>query len=180
MTDKRSILVDLFGDVVKYVREEWDVENCVAPYYMHGHPLEILKLLTEKDKSNQFKYSKYPLIALLQDFQETKGNSSMISLSASPRVLILESTQMHFDAVDRYNEVFRPTLYPIYELFLQAIADSGFFNVAGEDEIPHNKTDRLFWGREGLYGNDKLIFNDKLDAIDISFINLEVLRNSQC
>lgn len=175
-----QILVDVFRDVVKYVQEDWDVDNCEAPYFEHGHPLQILQMLTDKDKSSQFKYKKYPLIVLLQDFQENKGENPMFTMRTSPRVLILDSTERNFDPGQRYDQVFRPVLYPIYNLLLESMADSGFFNFSTPDQITHNKWDRLFWGREGLYRSEKNVFNDYLDGIDITFIDLQVNNKSVC
>lgn len=172
--------VDVFGLVVEDIRENYDTNNKEKPYYLHGHPLEILKTLSGRDKSPTWKYRKYPLICLLQDFQETKGDNPSWSMQVSPRVLIVNRTKREFSSQKRYEKNFKPILYPLYELLLEAIAEIGFFGVGGPDLIQHKKTDRLFWGREGLYGSKGNIFNDYLDAIDISFVNLPVLSKEDC
>lgn len=172
--------VDVFGLAVQDVRERFDEANELTPYYLFGHPLEILKTLTQRDKSKDWKYRKYPLVALLQDFQETKGVNPSLITQASPRVLIVNQTKREFSSMKRYEENFKPILYPIYELLLEAIAEIGYFNVKAPDQIQHRKTDRMFWGREGLYGSEGNVFDDYLDAIDITFQDLAILSKEDC
>ena len=143
MSIEDKYFVDVFGLAVSDVRERFDEENNEKPYYLHGHPLEILKVLSERDKSKNWKYRKYPLIILLQDFEETKGANPSWSMQVSPRVLIVNQTKREFSSIKRYDENFKPILYPIYELLLEAIAEIGYFGVAAPDQIIHNKTDRL-------------------------------------
>ena len=180
MTREDQIFVDLFGLIVKDVREQYDPEDCLKPYYLHGHPLEIIKTLSDKDKDPNSKYRKYPLVILLQDFEEIRGVNPSWTMEVSPRVLIVEQTKRSFSSDERYRENFKPVLYPIYELLLESIAEYGLFGVAAPDQIDHKKTDRLFWGREGLYGTKGNVFNDYLDAIDIKFNRLPVNRKENC
>lgn len=180
MSVEDKYFVDVFGLAVQDVREQFDIKNCEKPYYLHGHPLEIIKTLTLKDKSQNWKYRKFPLVILLQDFEEKKGVNPSWSLQVSPRILIVNETKREFSSVERYKENFKPILYPIYELLLEAIADIGFFGVAASDQIDHKKTDRLFWGNQGLYGTKGNIFSDYLDAIDLTFNNLTVLSKEPC
>lgn len=180
MTVDTTYLVDVFGAAVEDVRFYYDKENGEKPYYLHGHPLEIIKVLSERDKSKNWKYRKYPLVILLQDFAESKGVNPSWTMQVSPRVLIVNQTKREFSSKQRYDENFKPILYPIYELLLEAIANVGFFGVAASDQIVHTKTDRLFWGREGLYGNESNVFNDYLDAIDITFSDLPILSKENC
>lgn len=179
-TVETKYLVDVFEEVVSDVRLNYDTENNEEPYFEHGHPLEILRLLTEKDDNDNWKYKKYPLIALFQDFKEIKGDSTGIIMEVSPRLIIVEETKQEFDPGDRYDEVFKPILYPIYEQLLESMADSVFFDIGGKENIKHDKWDRLFWGKEGLQGPEGLIFNDYLDAIDITFRGLKVFRKQSC
>lgn len=172
--------VDVFGLVVQDVREHFDTRNQEKPYYLHGHPLEIIDILSRKDKSQNWKYRKYPLVILLQDFEETKGLNPSWSMQVSPRILIVNQTKRNYSSELRYQHNFKPILYPIYELLLEAIAEIGYFGVSAADEIDHRKFDRLFWGREGLYGNRSNVFNDYMDAIDITFRNLPVLSKEPC
>jgi len=173
-------IVDIFEDIVADVREQWDIQNRLAPYYLHGHPKAILKTLSQRDKSDQWKYRKYPLIALFQDIGETKGQNPMIEMTVSPRIIIADKTKREYDSDDRYDNEFKPILYPLYELLKDSMYHVGNFNVGYPDMIQDEKHDRLFWGSEGLGGNEQLLFNDYLDVIDITFTNLEILSYSSC
>ena len=44
-------IVDIFADIVAEVRKAYDPANLEQPYYMHGHPVEIATILSEKDAS---------------------------------------------------------------------------------------------------------------------------------
>ncbi len=173
-------LVDIFDAVVEDVRDLWDSTSENTPYYMHGHPKQVLEILKKKDKSDNWKYRKYPLVILLQDFIEQKGINPSIEMSTGVRLIIVEQTLRKYEPQDRYDKVFRPILYPIYEQLLESMAESGLFNVTDPDQIQHTKTDRLFWGREGLYGSEQNIFDDYLDAIDITFQDLQILAKPSC
>ena len=48
------------------------------------------------------------------------------------------------------------------------------------DQISHTKTDRVFWGTQTEFGSDAAILDDYLDAIDITFNNIEVFLTSNC
>ena len=101
-------------------------------------------------------------------------------MKSSVRVLIVNQTKREFSSIKRYDENFKPILYPLYELLLEAIAEIGYFNYTSPDQIPVKKWDRMFWGREGLYGSEGNVFNDYLDAIDIKFKSLEVNAKAEC
>lgn len=146
--------------------------------YLHGHPKEILNTLSEQGKSKSLKYKKYPLVALFQDFGEEMGETVGAYASTSLNLVICTSTEAHYTSGQRYEKNFKPVLYPIYEEFLKQLHASKAFDTLSAAKIRHRKTDRLFWGRNGLYGNDGNIFNDRIDAIEIENLNLKVnLKN---
>ena len=65
--------VDVIEDVVTEVRNDTDKPGSIptdSPYYMHGHPLDIIKTLNEKDRSPTNKSKKYPIIAMFKGFTE--------------------------------------------------------------------------------------------------------------
>jgi len=166
-----SNFVDIIGDIVTHVRHEYD-EDMAQPYYLYGHPLEIFNILAEKSKSETFKYSKYPLIALFQDFEEqnTKNTSTVNNVT----IVIMTETSRTFVAPTRYETTFTPILQPIYELFIKHLKRSIY--VTSKD-FEHTKIDRLYWGKEGAFGNDANIGNEALDAIVISGLSLRMVQN---
>ena len=161
--------VDTIGDIVTQVRAEWDATNLEKPFYLYGHPLEIFNILAEKSKSETFKYSKYPLIALFQDFEEKVNVAETIVENIT--LVIMMQTSKTYKAPNRYTNTFTPTLQPLYELLIKHIKRSKY--VTSED-YQHTKIDRLYWGKSDEFGNGGNIGNDALDAIVISGLNLKV------
>ena len=68
--DDRRYFVDIFEAIVDRTQELYDPDNLEKPYYLYGHYLDVLSVLIEKDKSDVFKFKKYPLIILIQDFKK--------------------------------------------------------------------------------------------------------------
>lgn len=147
-----------------------------SPYYMYGHPIEIINTLAEKDKNGTYKFKKYPLIALFQDFEETRGETQFVNTSASLNIVIIVNSKRDYNSSQRYSNTFKPILYPIYNLLLKYISESNYFDLA-PDAVPHTKIDRVFWGKAGLYGGEANIFNDIIDAIEIQNLELNFHNN---
>ena len=138
-----------------------------APYYEFGHPNDIVSVLAEKNKSGVYQYQKYPLIALFQDFSENNKESGM---EASLNIIIANRTQPTYHANERYEKNFEPILYPIWEQLERALIISKNIQFLNKDD--YTKIDRLYWGKQGLYGNEGNIFDDHIDAIEIQNLNL--------
>ncbi len=168
------------GEVVAALRGTFDETfdktfGSQAPYYMYGHRLEISNLLLQKDDSKSTKYKKYPLIALRMDFEEAfKSGIYQVSLN----VAIISFTEPKYTAAQRYEHVFKPVLYPIYYRFMEALQDSDFFYYPDSMYPEHTKIDRPFWGTTAPEKNEKYIFNDPLDAIEL--LNLKLNFNGKC
>jgi len=146
-----------------------------APFYMYGHRLEIANRLLEKDADKTNKFKKYPLIALRMDIAETvRGNVVDYNLN----IAILSYTDSNYNAEERYTNIFRPVLYPLYERFFEELKASGLFMWTGNQAKPlHTKFDRPFWGTPSAEANQKQIFNDPLDAIEIIDLKISSRQN---
>ena len=171
--------VDVIEDVVTSVRADTDKPGvglipADSPYYMHGHPLDIIKTLNEKDRSPTNKSKKYPLIALFQDFTEKIGADQRIKSSAALNIVIAFSTKSEYNSAQRYDNSFRTILYPLYDLFIEKLISSGWFLDATESLTLHDKIDRLYWGRGETKGNKAVVFNDLIDAIEIQNLRLNL------
>lgn len=145
-----------------------------AVHYQHGHPKEIIETLAQKDKSSTMQFSKYPLVALFQDFPERHTGEIGFDSEVSLHIVIVQSTLATYKADERYSKNFKPILYPIYYELLKQFNFSKRFSTYGVSTIPHTKIDRLYWGKEGLYGSEGNIFNDRLDCIEIRDLRLKV------
>lgn len=136
--------------------------KALAPYYLYGHRLEIANRLLEKDKDDVYKFQKYPLIALRLPIPERK-NDGIVETRLN--IGIMEFTEKRYNSAQRYENVFKPKLNPLYLRFMDALRK---FSGALDPGIQrHTKVDRLFWGIEYNEGNSKYIFNDPIDAIEM-------------
>lgn len=177
-------IVDVIGTVVSNVQD--DVLSTIqaneaavledgtliqAIDYQYGHVEELIETLSQKDKGDiTDQQSKYPLIWLVQDFTEDRGKQPGIYAELSLSIIIAHQTVNTYKSTDRYTNVFKPVLYPIYYSLIQQLNRSPFVNQGNEDLIPHRKIDRLYWGAKQL--SNKL--NDYCDAIEITNLNLKI------
>jgi len=147
--------------------------NITGVHYDHGHPIEIIETLREKDGSNNFRFKKYPLVALFQDFPEDGSSDIGIASVVSLHVMIVMTTQPQYKASQRIEKNFKPVLYPIFQEFKKALYKSRAFQMKGP-KLDCRKFDRLYWGREGLMKNETNLFNDWIDGIELRNIKLRV------
>ena len=163
-------VVDIFADIVKEVQKVYDPVGLEKPYFMHGHPVEIATILSEKNLSPEDNYKKYPAICLFQDFDENWSADSIECPSLN--IAIITETKSYFEASQRYEGNFKDELYPIFNILIDKIKSSKHLYMHS-DQITFVKTDRLYWGR-----NNQDIMNDFIDAIEISRLNL--IFSNQC
>jgi hypothetical protein len=177
MTRAPIYVVDEIGTVVSAVDALTSVSIGKHINYMYGHPLEIinrLQLLTNSVDQKQ-RASKYPLVALFQDFEEQVGKEPGVYSEVSLHMIIANITEPQFITEQRYEKNFKPVLYPIYQELLRQIASPSqkLFFVEDEELIQHTKIDRVYWGKQGLYGGTANPFNDFLDCIEIKDLRIK-------
>lgn len=178
MSINRKYFVDVFESIVAATALLYDTVNGEKPYYLHGHIADVIDILNERTET-ELKFKKYPLIVLVQDFTEKKERYD-IEYEVSPMVLILTYTESTYNSATRYNINYRTVLYPIYEKLLLAMGKSKHLEKPEDGIFKHDKTDRLFLGKLGLYGTEGNTFNDHVDAIELKFKDLEVKRQNSC
>lgn len=150
--------------------------NAEMPFYLYGHRVEIANRLLEKDLQSTLKYKKYPLVALRMDTTEQLDRGVIdFSLNAA----LIMQTDRNWNAEERYTNVFKPILYPMYASFMKQLRNAGLFMWESAKDLPkHTKIDRPYWGVEGKEGNTANLFNDPLDAIEL--IDLKLTQNYKC
>lgn len=172
-----NIAVDLIGEVVESMRNLSVKESqrfgipagLTSPYYFYGHPMDINKQLIENDKDIVNKFKKYPAIFLrLPIPEEMKGGMIQYDMNIG----IMDVSQKDYNSVERYTNVIKPILIPLYELFLDRLKKKGFKWQGYMDRPPHTKMDRPHHGVQETQGNKAYQFESVLDAIEI--INLKV------
>ncbi len=153
-------VVDDIGTVVQ--RMQASGRDC--PTYLYGHRLEVNNRLKQMNLSKGKRNGKYPLVFLRLDIQEeVKDDVRSLKLNLG----ILDFTKEGYNAEQRYEHVFKPILYPLYESFMKHLLQCGLFMWPLGVYPPHTKVDRPFWGTSNLEGNMKRIFDDPLDCIEI-------------
>ncbi len=149
----------------------------LMPYFLAGHRMEINKILLEKEADKVYKYQKYPLIALRLDVPEEVDEKGFVNYRLN--IVILTLTDKNWNYEQRKEAIFIPVLIPLYERFIAELSNVGLFQWEGDTRRPpHTRILRPFWGTEGKEGNEKYIFSDPLDAIEI--VNLELKSIKKC
>lgn len=146
--------------------------NLTGIHYDHGHPIEVIETLKQKDEAKEFKFRRYPIVALFEDFPG-QGGEIGYNGEVTLHMIIARFTEPTYKADQRYEKNFKPFLTPIYNELLKQITFSKAFQTYGVTNIQHTPINRLYWGREGLYKNEGNVFNDFLDCIEIRNLKLK-------
>jgi uncharacterized protein (UPF0262 family) len=168
-------IVDIVADIVAKVRLEYDQSN-ETPYFLHGHPLEIINTLKEYTQSSQLRTKKFPLIALFEDI-ESSGKEGIFASQSKLNILFITDTLPTYKAAERYEKSFNPVLTPLYNLFIKYYLSSRAIYTPNR-KVDCTVIDHLFWGRKGLYGSTANFFEDCIDAKEIKNLDFKVFRNS--
>lgn len=169
----------LYGQpMVDYIAAKNTPANvALMPYYLPGHRMEINAILLEKEKDMVYKYQKYPLIALRLDIPEEVDEDGFVNYNLN--IVILTLTEKNYNYEQRKQNIFIPVLIPLYERFIADLGNVGLFQWEGDQRRPpHTRILRPFWGTETREGNEKYIFSDPLDAIEI--VNLQLKSSKRC
>lgn len=120
-----------------------------SPYFFYGTPVEINRQLEQRDHGSS-KGKVYPAIALRLPSNEDVKNGLV---NYNINIAILMQTKVEYDAPDRYLNVVKPILYPLYELFLDRLKRAGFTWDGDLGTPPNTKRDMLHHGVEETTGN---------------------------
>lgn len=141
-------------------------------YFMQGSLLEITGVLDTYTKSPTYKDKKYPLVCFIRDVKETITQQiSGLGTSFKCRILIVTLTSQDLRADDRELKNFKPILIPIFEELIRQFEKSTLFGMPRVSDLAITKYDCYFYGTAQ---NNKNIFNDRVDAIDIESISLNL------
>lgn len=177
-----DIMSDLVGKVsTKLTAQLQDFDSMITGvHYDHGHPIEIIETLQQKDKSGtNLVFAKYPLVALFHDFPEAYNSEPGFQGQVTLHMIICRATDPTYKSDQRYDNNFKPVLYPIYaELMKQIVRSPYFMGAQSVNQLQHTKIDRLYWGREGLYKNEGSVFNNFIDCIEIRDLQLKLNLNN--
>lgn len=164
--DASSVLMD------KYQKDQSQPKFEKPLTFLHGHFLEIVNTLSVYTQSEEYQDKKYPLVALIHDFEEKQKTEDVNETQIV--ILIANFTEPTLTAEERYEKNFYPVLYPIYNELINQL--NGSPNTLGY-HVEHSKIDRLFLGKEALYKNAGVTLNDFVDAIELK-IKLKTIFQS--
>lgn len=120
-----SYIVDIIGAVVTATNTE--LKSDPASYlstsgrninYIYGDRDEINKQMQLLSQGIETKKTKYPLIALVMPFAETEGELLQVTID---RLIIATVTPQNMLFPERYEQFFKPVLYPILYEFLKQL-----------------------------------------------------------
>lgn len=155
--------------------------------YRYGHRLELIETLIQLDKDSVggSNMKKYPLVYLVMDFSEKRGEQDGVYATLALNIIIAHKTQNTDKITDRYTKVFKPVLYPIYYSLIEQFAAHPLVLQGNEDKIQHTKIDRGYWGRTALSsdkgaGTAANNLSDYVDAIEIQNLQLKLYYETGC
>lgn len=161
----KRIFADVFGDIVSNVRSEYDTGN-VKPYYIFGNTLAIQKEIVEKTLQ-----SRYPLVILGIDSDYLEVDINQRQYEVSFNCWIVDETKVEWFTSDRFEQVYKTVLFPIYTILLQKMQFSEYVESFGIQGLKPQVKLYPYWGDTGN------TLTDPLDAIGIKFNNL-LLKNN--
>ena len=139
--------------------------------YRHGHPVDVFDQLKRMAENKDFKLRKFPVIALIHDFEEDIG----AAITETPvQIVLAVRSEAKYTAAERYDNSYDgKRLTKIYERFVEYLRYDNSTYFRPQDIT--SKIDRLYWGKEGALGGVANKAYDLIDAIELN-INLKTFE----
>jgi len=177
MRPKPIYVVDMIRDLVTATKDA--VIGELAGYgvqtinFVPGTPEEINEVLVLMSKQSDKEYKRYPLFALIMSFPEEKGRQVGVDGVEDLNILIARRSNNTDKTPARYENNFKPVLYPVYLEFLNQLYLSPKFITETPELIPHTKIDWPYYDGE----KQENAFGDFVDAIQIKIKLKLLLKN---
>lgn len=180
MEFKPKYLVDILGEAIGRVRYKMNEQNLLTgidkPYFVYDTLPKFKERIAATEKSGALKFRKYPLIYLQLPFNENYDVDYPLLYEATCTIYILNRTKPQPDAERRYDDVFRPVLYPIFEHLINELeAQKDIYSGGKRKPLSYAKRDLMYWG-EG----EANVSTDIVDAIEISNLKLGIYHGKYC
>lgn len=168
--DETIFVVDIIGDIVAKTATELGIHI----NYVYGDAIDIIRNLQDKDKSVTLKDTKYVLIALYMPFIERRGDTVPLYADVVVRrITIATLTNSDDEPMVRYQNTFKPILYPVYESFLLNFAHDHHISCKDPNSIIHTKVDVM--GAMPISG-----INDFVDCINLDNLQFSINATKFC
>lgn len=181
MNEAPLFVVDIIGEVIAAADAVLFPTLNKHLLYEYGRSIQILQQLQLLNNAikTETKNSKYPLVALQQPFKELPGAGYYCTVKF-PSLTIATLTNSQDPTPKRYDQTFRPILYPIWEEIKRQIVrhknivgnDPGAIQFDGKSDLPG--TNPISDGVKGVSNNDYV------DAIIIQGLQLTFKRVNNC
>jgi len=175
MIDSR-IFADVIDEAVKACYAECDEQNLTRPKYLYGQYRSIAKELVDQSGDPNIRGNKYPLILLGLDSQYKEVEIDETQYKVNCNIWILDETKEDWYTSDRFAEVFKKVLYPLYKIFMKQLFASTYVSSRRIEITPETRL-FPFWGTN-VAGDSKAIINDPLDAMMVGLSDLII--NIKC
>lgn len=172
MNNPEYILVDEMGVIVEAVRTALALP---VLNYQYGYITELNQTLADMNSDPINRSQKFPLVWLMQPYTIIRGESGYFGKLNNGRFIIIQESLDSMKANERMTANYKPVIYPIYREILKQIANSTVFIDYLVENIVHQVTDRYYWGEA-----QQSVFNDIVDAMDISGLQLKISDNPNC
>ena len=134
---------------------------------------ELCNRLKADGEVSETKSLKYPLIALIRNFDEViRSDDPFVTTSINVVIVTLSDPTWLSEKREQVN--YFPTLYPIYAELMSVIASSEYFVSYYNPYPSHTKQDNLHLGRSGANGNTDYLLPDCVDAVTVTNLQLRL------
>lgn len=138
--------------------------------YDYGHLTDVRERLQAKTIADP-SARRYPLIWLIEDFDTAVSKPGLVGVS-NVKIMILTTTLKEYTREQREIKSFLPVLIPIYNEFFVQMKALGVFMQYGPFE--HTRIDRPHWGNPSEWANKGYLFDEPLDGIEITDLDLQI------
>lgn len=166
-------IYDAIGNVVTLTNAKYTGDNI---NYLIGSQKEVQQRLAEWSRNESTKDSKYPCIVVFTPFQQQRMQSDVKYLTqATVNILIVNDTEKTYTTPERITNVFEPILWTIYNLFLNELILSNYFDLDSTFKIPHDYVDHFHYSPTPA--KDQNVLSAVLDAVEMQNVELNLMNS---
>lgn len=160
---------------ISYTNRTFDIEAIglvatswhLACEFKFGSRMEINQILDIESKDSDKRNMRYPFAWLF--INESRNHDSLeYDFKTGLKMAFVHLSKAEYKAEYRKENIFKPVLVPLAEMFMEAIQSSYFSRVFSFEytELNYNEYFRYFYGSAD---KNKMVLNAPTDAIEIDF-----------
>lgn len=166
-----TLIQDILCKEAEWARTDCNLPNLLFYYSTPTEFIDVLKKMAELDK-----LAPYPFVYVnSQTVEYDKTNKNLTRISVG-ELIIATLTSPQYKSAERDLKTFKPILLPYMEALLDRVehGQSLVLESYGKTRLHY------FYGKEGLYGSESNLFNDSVDAIQITDLEFRLTKNNNC